>query len=181
MLDQIIIGMVLNTPLTGYDIKKKVETGLGIFYRASYGSLYPALKKLTRNGLLTMSARMQGNRMKKYYQASESGTETFFTWLSSRPDPSSPPDTHLAKVYFFDRLPEDIRNRQLLDYETRQLWQLQDLQARERHFNTAANQEQYYFMLSTLYYGIQTLQNRIKWCRHIRERKPLTALIKEEN
>ena len=50
MLDYIILGMVLNEDLTGYDIKKFIENGIGVFYKASYGSLYPALKKLTEKG-----------------------------------------------------------------------------------------------------------------------------------
>ncbi|WP_081905926.1 PadR family transcriptional regulator [Kineothrix alysoides] len=39
--------MVLNEDLTGDDIKKLIENGIGTFYKASFGSLYPALKKLT--------------------------------------------------------------------------------------------------------------------------------------
>ena len=53
MLASIALGMVLEGDLTGYDIKKRIEKGIGVFYKASFGSLYPALKKLTRNGWLS--------------------------------------------------------------------------------------------------------------------------------
>ena len=46
MLESILLGMVLEEDLTGYDIKKRIETGIGVFYKASFGSLYPALKKM---------------------------------------------------------------------------------------------------------------------------------------
>ena len=47
MLESIILGMVSDNDFTGYDIKKLIENGIGVFYKASYGSLYPALKRLT--------------------------------------------------------------------------------------------------------------------------------------
>lgn len=39
MLESLILGMVINEDLTGYDIKKLIETSIGTFYKASFGSL----------------------------------------------------------------------------------------------------------------------------------------------
>ena len=64
MFDYITLGMVLREELTGYDIKKKIESGIGNLYKASHGSLYPALNKLTDKGYLVMTEQMQGNRKK---------------------------------------------------------------------------------------------------------------------
>ena len=83
MLDYIALGMVLDEALTGYDIKKEIEAGVGNFYTASYGSLYPALKKLSDKGYLTMTEQLQGNRVKKYYEATERGKATVALPLSA--------------------------------------------------------------------------------------------------
>ena len=40
MLESIALGMLLEKDLTGYDIKKFIENGIGVFYKASFGSLY---------------------------------------------------------------------------------------------------------------------------------------------
>lgn len=180
MLEFIIIGMVFYKPLTGYDVKKYIEDGIGVFYKASYGSLYPSLKKLTEKGFLTMFEQPQGGRQKKYYQITEQGKDAFFEWLSTPMDSNDNMDNHLAKVYFFDRLPVDIRNQQLQEYEQNNIKYLRKLQALEKHFSNMENKDCFYFKLSTLYYGIRIVQDNIKWCRHIREQKPLIELIDKE-
>lgn len=51
-------------PMSGYDMKKTVDSSVGLFYRTSYGSLYPALKRLANKGLLSV-AEAEGGRNKK--------------------------------------------------------------------------------------------------------------------
>lgn len=175
MLELVIVGMVLDKPITGYDIKKHIENGIGVFYKASFGSLYPALKKLSEKGHLAMREESQGNRHKKYYIATEQGKLAFFNWLSSPINFNDGTDNHLVKVYFFDKLPNDIRNRQLKEYEISNTNYLRKLQELEKHFSE--NENCVYFKLSTLYYGICIVQQNINWCRHLQENKPLTELL----
>lgn len=177
MLDYIALGMVLDETLTGYDIKKEIEAGVGNFYTASYGSLYPALKKLTAKGYLTMSEQIHGNRTKKYYIATELGKSAFLEWLSTPFDPSSGSDSLLARIYFFGELPEDIRNQQLAEYELYHQQILRKLQVIEQMFSISTDDNDYY-ELSTLYLGLQHLQDSIRWFRHIIEQKPLSEFIK---
>lgn len=42
-------------------------------YRLSYGTLYPALHKMERDGLLKRDDRSEGGRVRKYYTATEAG------------------------------------------------------------------------------------------------------------
>ncbi len=179
MLDYIIIGMILNKSLTGYDIKKHIEDGIGIFYKASYGSIYPALKRLTDKSFLTMTEKPYGDRQKKYYIATEKGENAFLDWLSSPMNLNDGADSHLVKVYFFDKLPVDIRDRQLKEYEIRNINYLQKLQSLENNFNKMEDKDCFYFKLSTLYYGICIVQENIRWCKHLQSKKPLSELLKE--
>ena len=181
MLDYIILGMVVSTDLTGYDIKKYIESGIGVFYRASYGSLYPALKKLTEKGCLVMYEKPQGGRQKKFYQLTDEGKKVFMNWLVSSMSVFDGANTHLAKVYFFDTLPSDIRDRQLLEHEMNNINYLWKLQTLEKKLNQMENKDCFYHKLSTLYYGIYITQATIRWCQHIRAGKPLSELLQREN
>jgi DNA-binding PadR family transcriptional regulator len=181
MLDNIILGMVLTDNLTGYDIKKFIENGIGVFYKASFGSLYPALKKLSEKGYLIMYEEPQGSRQKKFYKLTEDGKKIFLEWLTSPMNIFDGTNTHLAKVYFFDKLPADIRDRQLLEHEINNTNYLRKLQALEKDFDKLENKDCFYYKLSTLYYGICITQETIKWCKHIREGKPLLELMHRED
>lgn len=179
MLEYIILGMLLDEARTGYDVKKLIENGIGTFYKASYGSLYPALKKLTDKGLLTMFEQSGGGRQKKFYQTTQQGKTVFFEWLSAPMDLSDNTSNHLAKVFFFDNLPVDIHDQQLREYELSSINYLRKLQALERKYAAMEHKDCFYYKLSTLYYGICITQANIEWCRHIRDKKPLTELIEK--
>lgn len=176
MLQYIILGMVHDEPLTGYDIKKRIENGVGVFYKASYGSLYPALKKLAEGGSLTMQEQPRGGRQKKYYTITPQGQAQFAAWLHQPLDTSDVMDNQLAKIYFFDRLPADARQRQLQAFEAHNLQYLEQLQQLERYFDAMENKDSFYYKLSTLYYGICMLQTNLAWCRQVQGRQPFSAL-----
>ncbi|MGF7142138.1 DNA-binding PadR family transcriptional regulator [Anaerotaenia torta] len=110
MLEYLILGMVFSDDLTGYDIKKSIENGIGTFYKASFGSIYPALRKLTDKDCLIMYDKPQGGRQKKFYRITEDGKRFFNEWLTSSMNVMDGANTHLAKVYFFDKLPADLRS-----------------------------------------------------------------------
>jgi len=42
-LDCVILGLLSHEDLTGYEIKKRIDTGLKLFWSASFGSIYPTL------------------------------------------------------------------------------------------------------------------------------------------
>ena len=177
MLDYIIIGMILHQAWTGYDIKKEIDAGVGKFYRASYGSLYPALRKLTEKGYLTMTEEMEGNRLKKYYQATALGKELFLEWLSSPLDPKASGEAQLAKIYFYGELPKEIRDRCLGEFEFYARQVQRQLEEIEKQFFTEDMDDRGYYEFSTLYYGLQNARTTIRWLGHIKGQKPLSKFL----
>lgn len=180
MLEYIVLGVLMDQPLTGYDVKKVIERGVGVFYKASYGSLYPILNRQAEKGHLTVIEQAQGNRQKKLYEITPQGREAFFTWLRSPISAKDSADSHLAKVYFFDQLPPAEAEAQLLAYEENSRAYLAELQGLWAHFDRMEHKECFYYKLSTLCYGIASLQQTMKWSAHIRMKKPLQTLIEEE-
>ena len=55
VLSLAILGMLAEQPLHGYQIRKRLGNELGPFRALSYGSLYPCLKRMVADGLLTLA------------------------------------------------------------------------------------------------------------------------------
>ncbi len=50
MLDLAVLGILKEQPLHGYELRKRLGDALGMLWGISYGSLYPALRRLEREG-----------------------------------------------------------------------------------------------------------------------------------
>lgn len=177
MLEFIVLGVLGKQSLTGYDIKKVIEKGVGVFYKASYGTLYPLLSRLTEKGFLTVKEEANGGRQKKYYEVTAKGRTRFMSWLTQADKSNDNSDTRLAKVYFFDLLPKEVRREQMLIYKKNNETYLEQLLALWNHFDAMDNKECFYYKLSTLCYGIANVKQTIAWCEHVSEEKPLSELI----
>jgi len=179
MLEFIILGMVLDEPLTGYDLKKEIELGVGNFYNVSYGALYPMLKKLHGKGLVTMEECPQGGRQKKYYQATQAGRSAFWEWLSVPFDPADNSNA-LVKIFFFGALEPDVRRKRLEEienYNTRMIHQLEQMQ---KKFADQELDDLDYFALSTLYFGIVNGYTTHRWLEHLKERRPHAEFLQQK-
>ncbi|GAB3158367.1 PadR family transcriptional regulator [Myceligenerans halotolerans] len=53
VLEIAALGLLNEAPLHGYELRKRLSLALGTFRALSYGSLYPALRKLVQRGLIT--------------------------------------------------------------------------------------------------------------------------------
>jgi DNA-binding PadR family transcriptional regulator len=95
-----ILGFLMESDMTGYDLKRKFQDPVGFFYRASDGSLYPALKKLAHDGLVTMRAERHGRRTRKVYAITAHGRERFLAMLREPAQPIYVFDEAQVKVYF---------------------------------------------------------------------------------
>lgn len=65
-----ILGLLMRSPVTGYDIAKEFGDGLGCFWSAKHSQIYPELKRLTDDGLIQFRTVIQGERMEKSFMRS---------------------------------------------------------------------------------------------------------------
>ena len=56
MLELAILGLLKDQPLHGYELKKRLGDTLGFLWGVSFGSLYPALRRLERGGAIEIVA-----------------------------------------------------------------------------------------------------------------------------
>src|SRR5436305_14746717 len=53
VLELSVLGLLADTPMHGYELRKRLGAVLGAFRAFSYGSLYPCLKDLVGRGWIT--------------------------------------------------------------------------------------------------------------------------------
>lgn len=82
VLELAVLGSLNETPLHGYELRKRLNAMLGMFRAFSYGSLYPCLRSLLNRGLIAEEqpapegvAALPGRRSKIVYKLTAEGKE----------------------------------------------------------------------------------------------------------
>jgi len=101
-----ILGFLMDSEATGYDLKRRFRNPVGFFYRVSDGSLYPALKKLARDGLVTQRVERRGRRSRKVYAITQAGRARFLKTLREPAQPVFVFDEAQVKIYFAHHDPQ---------------------------------------------------------------------------
>ena len=109
-----ILGLINRKPLTGYDITKEFNSGLVDFWYAKHSQIYPELKKLTDEGLISYKIIIQGEKLeKKLYTISEKGRICLQKWLAKdEPLEPTPKDVFRLKAFFCDEMDSYTLSRQ---------------------------------------------------------------------
>jgi DNA-binding PadR family transcriptional regulator len=101
-----ILGFLMESEMTGYDLKRRFQDPIGFFYRVSDGSLYPALKRLARDGLVTMRSERHGRRTRNIYAITAAGRARFLKTLREPAQPVFVYDESQVKIYFSHHDPQ---------------------------------------------------------------------------
>ena len=80
---RVILGMIRLGRRTGYDIKQLVDVSARFFWSASYGQIYPELKRLERAGLISGEDDPAGGRPRTVYTLTAAGERALDEWLGS--------------------------------------------------------------------------------------------------
>lgn len=114
MLELAILGLLKERAMHGYQLKKRLADTLGSFWQVSYGSLYPALRRLQREGAVEMIfPREQIGRRKNVYRITEMG-ESLLGELLERAGQEATEDSGFSvRFAFFKYLKPETRIRLL--------------------------------------------------------------------
>src|SRR5437868_12137602 len=80
---RVILGMIAIGKQTGYDIKQLVDKSTRHFWAASYGQIYPELKRLEERGLIRGRSEPSGGRARTVYELTDAGRTALLAWLAS--------------------------------------------------------------------------------------------------
>ncbi|HEY7693386.1 MAG TPA: PadR family transcriptional regulator [Gaiellaceae bacterium] len=105
---RVVLGFLKFGPQTGYDIKSYIEISTRFFWGASYGQIYPELKRLERAGLVESEASPRGARKRTVYRLTPAGDRAVLDWLTDRESwIFEYRDEWLLRLFFGDLVPRD--------------------------------------------------------------------------
>jgi DNA-binding PadR family transcriptional regulator len=115
MLELAILGQLKQQPMHGYQLSRELGGSMGGFARVSYGSLYPTLRRLERDGLVApIGDQPTGGRRKTVYGITEAGERAFLELLQEAPGETSSEDARFrVRLAFFRYLSPETRIRLL--------------------------------------------------------------------
>ena len=83
------MGLIRDGINTGYRIKQAIERLGTFFWTASYGQIYPDLKKLEAAGLISgVERRSAGGRVRREYSLTDAGAAELQRWLAEPTEPA---------------------------------------------------------------------------------------------
>jgi DNA-binding PadR family transcriptional regulator len=107
---RVLLAMIRNGRRTGYEIKQLVDVSTRFFWAASYGQIYPELKRLEQAGLIRGEDEPSGGRQRRAYSLTPEGDRALDEWLRSDDDPTYElRDEGLLKLFFSNELTKEER------------------------------------------------------------------------
>jgi DNA-binding PadR family transcriptional regulator len=118
VIELAILGLLKDRPMHGYQLSRELSAQLGGLWKVSYGSLYPSLRRLERDGAIeaaTGTTSTGGGRRKTVYRITEHGERLFLRLLEEPTTDGASDDARFrVRLAFFRYLPPETRIR-LLD------------------------------------------------------------------
>jgi len=109
-IQTIILGMLMHESMTGYELKKIFSISFSFFSNISFGSIYPALKKMEQQGLISMCLEIQeGAPNKKIYTITEKGRGAFDRLLKEPLKLEKAKSVFLSRLFFFSHIEKTDR------------------------------------------------------------------------
>jgi DNA-binding PadR family transcriptional regulator len=97
---KVILGMLAARPRSGYEIKQLVDSSARFFWAASYGQIYPELKRLEKAGLITGDDSSQGARQRTTFKLTAEGRLAAREWIAGPPEVLETRDEGLLMLFF---------------------------------------------------------------------------------
>lgn len=114
LLEFAVLGLLHDAPSHGYELRRRLNEALGPFRALSYGTLYPALKSLMRQGLIRQDERSvttPGRRPRIVYALTETGEARLAAALADTDARAWEDDDFDVRVHFFARTEREVRLR----------------------------------------------------------------------
>ena len=109
-IQSVLLGFLLKSSMTGYDLRKAFSMSFSFFSGLSYGSIYPSLKKMQSRGLISQRVEIRdGAPNRKVYTITEEGKRAFLEALRAPFVPEQPKNGLLMRLFFFRHLSPEER------------------------------------------------------------------------
>jgi PadR family transcriptional regulator AphA len=161
-----LLGLLSIRPMSGYDIKDFISKGLSHFWNESYGNIYPGLRRLTEEGLVTRKTeRGKGLPDRHVYSLTPRGRDVLLEWLQAETEEEPPVRSELLLKTFFgaqlDRMWLKAQIERFAEQQQTRLGRLRSTMAQiERARKSDPNA---FFWKLTVQRGLIVAEARLRW------------------
>jgi DNA-binding PadR family transcriptional regulator len=106
---RVILGLLAWRPRTGYEIKQVTDQSTRFFWGASYGQIYPELRRLEVAGLVESREEPRGRVPRRVFSLTKAGQRALDEWLEAPDESYEVRDEGLLKLFFGDLMSEEQR------------------------------------------------------------------------
>jgi DNA-binding PadR family transcriptional regulator len=166
VLELAVLGLLHESPLHGYELRKRVNTLLGPLRAISYGSLYPCLKEMLAVGLLTTDESASeagvGRRSRIVYKLTAEGKERLQDQLAEGGPSAWDDDSFGVRFAFFSQTDADVRLKILEGRRTR----LEE--RREKVTGGLSTREKLdRYTLELQRHGLESVDREVRWLNEL--------------
>lgn len=168
-LDHILLGILNDKPLSGYEVNKWYQHVLKYFWPADQRTIYRALNRMYDNGWLLADLVVQDDSPnKKVYQLTPNGKVELKKWLSTPLPITIHPSPWLAQLFFGNQISYDALVVNLRARQNQLKAELEELERRTgRHDPTiqppVVELPPHWIRGLTLSYGLESIRFQIDW------------------
>ena len=157
-----VLGLLHEGPMHGYELRKRLNLMLGWGRLLSYGSLYPALKKMLRSNLIeevTSTPSSTSRRQRIVYQVTDKGTAEFQRLMSEVGPAAWEDDNFDIRFRFFSSTDMEIRLRVLEGRRSR----LQERLDRIQRELSMTEKEVDRYAAELQRHGVESVEREVRW------------------
>lgn len=160
-----ILGALTLAPMTGYDIKRFADESVAHFWAESYGQIYPILKQLRAERLITGDTEQRaGPRRQVRYAITERGRQALAAWLAEPSEQQVRRIEILLKLFFARNAAPEVIVRLVEAFRTEHVGRLARYHATEaRLHDEHAGHPDLPYWLMTLRYGRHVSRGLVAW------------------
>ena len=168
-MDYVLLGLLSHESMTGYDIKKRLDTSLRFFWGGSYGSIYPTLNILENEGKVTKKDTSSNGREKILYSITEEGNEALRDWLKKPAEKDEIRYETLLKLFLGNSNGFDGALEHINRFEEKIKSELQLLHMFADNLSHFLEEDTHKYYYITITFGIKTYEAYLEWCKDARK------------
>ena len=99
-MEYLLLGLLMLSPMTGYELQQFIKKNLALICSHSAGSVQAALSKLEKEGRVTASEAAAGKRRKKTFFITDDGRAAFSSWVAQPMQADKIKNMELSRLFF---------------------------------------------------------------------------------
>jgi PadR family transcriptional regulator, regulatory protein AphA len=177
LIKQVILGLLSETPLTGYDLKKRVSSSMLLPWSGNSNQIYKALLELHEEGLVSVEEQQQMSKPpRKLYTLTEQGHQALRQWLQSTPDIAQFQSPLLVQLLWADQVEQSLLCAMLEQYVKELSIHITMLREQvRRQTDSPAHSQDSSLVIRAMQHWIDLYEFHLQWIHKIRQSLPQTG------